>query len=922
MGMWEPAGDASESAMIKYAQESPLYDAGADGKRGAEAPGIEKARESYPKISVEVGGTSKTWEIKFNSKNKYQVSVHRQPGSDKALLLMKGAPERILNRCSHVYHKGERIELTDELRKQYEDLNIKLASMGRRCLAFCEQELEPEGDKFKADWTGFSTEPVNYPIGESEEVVKAAIAEAEAKGRKCMTFDMAACGKLTYIGMAALIDPPRKQVPPAVDKCKSAGIKVVMVTGDHPATAQAIAREVGIIWGSTEKDIRERNKADPVYEGAETLPMDHPNYDEARDPDFAPAIVVPGWTFDHLTDEATWDDYLRHGQIVFARTSPQQKLIIVENFQKRGQVVAVTGDGVNDAPALKKADIGVAMGIMGSEVSKEAADMIFLDDNFASIVSGVEEGRLIFDNLKKSIAYTLSSNIPEISPFLAFITVNIPLPLSTILILCVDLGTDMVPAISMAWENAEADIMKRKPRNAKTDHLVTNKLVCFAYLQIGIVQATAGFYAWMTILADYGFVPSVLPGLGAYDNWGKQTLYCKLKGGTLRKLDGSHYQTPYNEMEAAEVNKAFAAGYMFWDDDITLKSDSTKQLDGFEYGFVEACHFPSKNFYGEEENAPKNFKWYDDTTYATESSFTSSKHIITMNQVLALRKMNYIPYLPFRSRMSPFFKKQWMEWDVLESGSGLGVPGMGKEKGDTLHFQSSPLGFYTLTSASSTCTTNTIYRTDNLWNEMKKEAKMKVGGIPIIETDQCYKTASWYLPQISNGTYTEFGENSYTAIGTDTAGARQVVNKMHSWKDGKKTKQNVASRMMQAEALSHAQCGGFICIIVVQWADLMICKTRWLSIRHQGMVNHVMNFGLLFETCLGACLCYTPGLGDVLGTRPLRLLHWTPGMPFCFLIFMYDETRKYLMRRSSKEITRSNGSTEKVRGWLERNTYY
>lgn len=840
--------------------------------------------------------------------------MHRQPESNKALLLMKGAPERILNRCSHAWIDGKCVELTEELVKEYNKLNLDLAKMGRRVLAFCEKELDES--KFPANWDAYTTDPPNFPIGNSEDDIEEMILSMSKRGNVPEEKQQSlrdSCGKLTYIGMMALIDPPRRQVPGAVKKCKAAGVKVVMVTGDHPATAHAIAKEVGIIWSKTSEEQEEYNLEKYGNKVGKT---------EDENPNFADAIVIPGWSFTHLTESHVWDDYCAHPEIVFARTSPQQKLIIVENFQKRGHVVAVTGDGVNDAPALKKADIGVAMGIMGSEVSKDAADMILLDDNFASIVSGVEEGRLIFDNLKKSIAYTLSSNIPEISPFLAFITVNIPLPLSTILILCVDLGTDMVPAISMAWENAEADIMKRKPRNAKTDHLVTNKLVCFAYLQIGIVQATAGFYAWMTILADYGFVPSVLPGLGAYDNWGKQTLYCKLKGGTLRKLDGSHYQTPYNEMEAAEVNKAFAAGYMFWDDDITLKSDSTKQLDGFEYGFVEACHFPSKNFYGEEENAPKNFKWYDDTTYATESSFTSSKHIITMNQVLALRKMNYIPYLPFRSRMSPFFKKQWMQWDVLESGSGLGVPGMGKEKGDTLHFQSSPLGFYTLTSASSTCTTNTIYRTDNLWNEMKKEAKMKVGGIPIIETDQCYKTASWYLPQISNGTYTEFGENSYTAIGTDTAGARQVVNKMHSWKDGKKTKQNVASRMMQAEALSHAQCGGFICIIVVQWADLMICKTRWLSIRHQGMVNHVMNFGLLFETCLGACLCYTPGLGDVLGTRPLRLLHWTPGMPFCFLIFMYDETRKYLMRRSSKEITRSNGSTEKVRGWLERNTYY
>ena len=139
------------------------------------------------------------------------------------------------------------------------------------------------------------------------------------------------------------------------------------------------------------------------------------------------------------------DDILRqHSELVFARTSPQQKLIIVEGCQRQGQIVAVTGDGVNDSPALKKADIGVAMGIAGSDVSKQAADMILLDDNFASIVTGVEEGRLIFDNLKKSIAYTLTSNIPEITPFIMFIIASIPLPLGTIAILCIDLGTDMV----------------------------------------------------------------------------------------------------------------------------------------------------------------------------------------------------------------------------------------------------------------------------------------------------------------------------------------------------------------------------------------------------------------------------------------------------------------------------------------------
>merc|ERR1719183_207090 len=178
-----------------------------------------------------------------------------------------------------------------------------------------------------------------------------------------------------------------------------------MVTGDHPVTAKAIAQQVGILWGKTAEDMKEENEQANLG----------PNDAGYQDPADAPAIVKPGWEIGMHLSEKEWDDILCHPQVVFARTSPQQKLIIVENCQRRGEIVAVTGDGVNDSPALKKADIGVAMGIAGKDVSKEAADMILMDDNFASIVNGVEEGRLIFDNLKKSIAYTLSSNIPEIA---------------------------------------------------------------------------------------------------------------------------------------------------------------------------------------------------------------------------------------------------------------------------------------------------------------------------------------------------------------------------------------------------------------------------------------------------------------------------------------------------------------------------
>merc|ERR1711941_179894 len=243
-----------------------------------------------------------------------------------------------------------------------------------------------------------------------------------------------------------------------------------------------IARSVGIISEGTEtiEDVAARK-------GVEVKDVD---------PREARACVVHGGEIKDMSEKQIDEILMYHSEIVFARTSPQQKLIIVEGCQRMGHIVAVTGDGVNDSPALKKADIGVAMGISGSDVSKDAADMILLDDNFASIVRGVEEGRLIFDNLKKSIAYTLSSNIPEITPFILFILFRIPLPLSTVLILCVDLGTDLIPAISLAYEKAEADIMKRKPRNSQTDKLVTAKLISFAYLQIGVIQALAGMYTY------------------------------------------------------------------------------------------------------------------------------------------------------------------------------------------------------------------------------------------------------------------------------------------------------------------------------------------------------------------------------------------------------------------------------------------
>merc|ERR1712203_1019560 len=396
-----------------------------------------------------------------NSANKYQVSIHEYPeGNSQHLLVMKGAPERIVDRCSTIVINGVEQELTAEWKQKFEIANRELGELGERVLGFCDFAL-PKGD-YPTGYP-FNQDDVNFPI----------------EG-------------LRFVGLMSMIDPPRAAVPDAVTKCRSAGIKVIMVTGDHPITAKAIARSVGIISEGTMtvEDIAAQRGCD----------VKDVNPREAK------ACVVHGGEIKDMSEKQIDEILMYHTEIVFARTSPQQKLIIVEGCQRMGAIVAVTGDGVNDSPALKKADIGVAMGIAGSDVSKQAADMILLDDNFASIVTGVEEGRLIFDNLKKSIAYTLTSNIPEISPFLLFICADIPLPLGTVTILCIDLGTDMVPAISMAYEEAESDIMKRMPRNPFTDKLVNERLISVAYGMIGMIQAAAGFFVYLVIMAENGFL--------------------------------------------------------------------------------------------------------------------------------------------------------------------------------------------------------------------------------------------------------------------------------------------------------------------------------------------------------------------------------------------------------------------------------
>eukprot|EP01022_Parablepharisma_sp_SALTPOND_P023087 TRINITY_DN479_c0_g1_i1.p1 TRINITY_DN479_c0_g1~~TRINITY_DN479_c0_g1_i1.p1 ORF type:complete len:895 (-),score=95.76 TRINITY_DN479_c0_g1_i1:82-2766(-) len=415
------------------------------------------------------------FEIPFNSAIKYNVMIRKILNQEKFshyLLIMKGAAEKVLRRCNKVNINGEVVEMTEEIQQDIERQNALFASNGERVLGLAYLELDP---KLYSEDVEFVAEGMHKNVPTTE---------------------------LVFHGLISLYDPPRLDVDRSVEKCRSAGIKVIMVTGDQPETAKAIAHQCHIITdlsleygnlrktGLSEEEAYRKCRAIVIH-GDELLKK---HREDAKKPFIDPE------------KDLYLQEWLSKKEIVFARMNPAQKLIIVDACQKLGHIVAVTGDGVNDTPAIEQANIGIAMG-SGSDVAKDAADMVLLSDDFNSIVTGVEEGRLIFDNMKKSIVYTLTSNIPEIGPFLLYIALQIPLPLTTLQILLIDLGSDLWPAISFAYEPAELDLMKRKPRDPVRERLVGRKVVSYAYLQVGMFELAAGMYAYFNVMMEYGFKP-------------------------------------------------------------------------------------------------------------------------------------------------------------------------------------------------------------------------------------------------------------------------------------------------------------------------------------------------------------------------------------------------------------------------------
>ncbi len=270
---------------------------------------------------------------------------------------------------------------------------------------------------------------------------------------------------MAFLGLIGLQDPPRPEVPEAIKKCHGAGIRIIMITGDGSRTALAIARQIGLVQGTP--------------------------------------VIIEGSAFSLMTDQELMDK-LASREMIFSRMTPKHKMRVVSLLKDKGEVVAVTGDGVNDAPALKKADIGISMGIAGTDVAKEASNMVLLDDNFATIVNAVEEGRTVYENIKKFLTYIFTSNIPEAVPYLGYILFNIPLPLTILQILLVDLGTDMLPALALGAEKPTPGVMQQPPRKVN-ERLLNFPLVARAYLFLGPIEAVACMFGFFWVLNAGGW---------------------------------------------------------------------------------------------------------------------------------------------------------------------------------------------------------------------------------------------------------------------------------------------------------------------------------------------------------------------------------------------------------------------------------
>ncbi|KAH9845047.1 PMR1-Ca++-transporting P-type ATPase located in Golgi [Teratosphaeria destructans] len=430
-------GDATDSAILRFAE--------------AMKP-VAELRASFKSL----------FKVAFNSKNKFAINVAQKNSEVEPWLMIKGAPDILLPRCGSYITKDGHVERLEENDRQALEMQKDFwSSQGRRVILLAQKPLEQ-----------LHFDPANQPREFERDIMGRATSE------------------LCLVGLIAIVDPPRAEIPDVVRTLRGAGIRVFMVTGDFKLTAAAIAAECGIITQSPQRthDIANLTFDDDYLKSAGIIDDPKVSTDDVTG---TRSIVLSGGDLEGL-DDHQWDKLCNYDEIVFARTTPEHKLRIVKELQKRDLTVGMTGDGVNDAPSLKAADVGIAMG-GGSDVALEAADMVLLD-SFAAIVEAVRYGRVVYDNLKKTICYLLpAGSFSEFWPVITNVIFGLPQILSSFLMIIICCFTDCAAATAIAYEKPEADVLMRPPRDAKKDRLVDWKLILHAYGVIGVIESVCSF---------------------------------------------------------------------------------------------------------------------------------------------------------------------------------------------------------------------------------------------------------------------------------------------------------------------------------------------------------------------------------------------------------------------------------------------
>jgi len=424
----------SNARLLPPGEESARYTVLGDPTEACLGVVAEKAGIN---VAKQAELTPRLRELPFESRRKRMTTVHRLQRTiegTRLIAYVKGSPKEIMKLSNTIRRNGTVTPMEEEMRREIMEANDNYARQGLRVLAVAYRLLKKE-DKIPTAMSAYTPDLIEQD--------------------------------LTFVGLVVMADPPRPEVADAVEECRHAGIRIIMITGDYGLTAESIAKRIGIVKGGNPR-------------------------------------VVSGLELEEMSDNQL-KEYLKD-EIIFARVAPEQKLRVVTNLQELGEIVAVTGDGVNDSPALKKADIGVAMGIAGTDVAKEAADMILTDDNFASIVHAIEEGRAVYSNIRKFLLYILNSNMPEAVPSALFLFSRggIPLPLTVMQILTIDLGTDMMPALGLGTEKPEKGIMDQPPRNPK-ETLLNRPLIIKAFLWYGMLGSIASAFSYFFVNIQNGW---------------------------------------------------------------------------------------------------------------------------------------------------------------------------------------------------------------------------------------------------------------------------------------------------------------------------------------------------------------------------------------------------------------------------------